>query len=148
MRSSDKQPRRQARKGQAVVELIPSIIIFTLMIAMIASASFYLFIQHAVVSAAREGARTAALSEPDEAEANATQRVQTFLQSTTGQTPTLVDVEGPTGPVGQRNYRVTVDLDLQNPIPIQQLLTALGAGAGVNLESIPVTASAEMRYEE
>jgi Flp pilus assembly protein TadG len=148
------------RKGQAVIELTVSIVIFAIMLCIISSLSMYLYVQHAVVSAAREGARYAAVSQDfengDDADGITAVKgeVIDFFDATTGQTLELDDItvtppQDPDDvPVGQRTVTVTVEYDMTNPIPIGDFLEDLGVSDASSLKEIPVAASATMRFEE
>jgi hypothetical protein len=141
--------------GQAVIELVFSLIVFTIILALISTACVYLYMQHTIITAAREGARAAAIN-VDIADNFATgetavkTRVQNFFSQTTGQTLSLTNiiVNPPTGPVGHRNVSVQVNFTIQNPIPIADFLSALGVANTSSISNIPVSANSSMRYEE
>lgn len=148
--------KRRSRSGQAVVELCFSIIMFTIMLAMIATLCLYLYMQNSVITAAREGARVAASdinfqssSTSSTAITNVQNHVISFFQQTTGQTlgSGNISVTGPSGSTtGYRNMVVTVTYTLTNPINISGFMQALGAGPG--LGSFNLSATATTRYEE
>ncbi len=151
-------------KGQAVIETIASIIIFVIMLALIISISVYLYVQHAMISAARESCRMASLNSgyADEAtQATAITETEEYvlaaIESLTGQTPSADpdsgNIEITVSPpdlslaAGDKTITVTIDYQMENPIPIDEFLSALGAD-GDAFGTIPVHATATMRYEE
>ncbi len=137
------------KKGQAVIELIASIFTFVMLLVLIASVSIYLYVQNAVVSAVREGARIAALNDdlsgtPAEVAAAIDEikvEVQDYMLTTTGQTLTdeQVTVTEPDAaePVGNRSVTVAITYEMDSPFPVFSYLS-----------NIPVEAVATMRYEE
>ena len=149
---------RKRQKGQAVIELTVSIIMFVLMIALTFSISTYLYVQHAIISAAREGARQAALNTDigDTSTQSAGQQtvedyVVSNVQSLTGLTMETQNVTvtppASNGQVGDRTVTVQINYTMQNPLPVAAFLQALGA-SGEGLDTIPVASTATMRYEE
>lgn len=149
---------RKAQRGQGVIEIIGSLIIFTIMLSLMMSISVYLYVQHAMVSVAREGTRFASLN--TEIGATATQQagidatvayVKSSAASIAGTqlTTSEISVTAPsaTGVTGQRTVAVTISHDMNNPVNIAGFLDALGAD-GSSFETIPVSATATMRYEE
>ena len=157
--------KRAKSKGQAVIELTLSTIMFTILVTLVASVSIYLYVQHSVVSAAREGVRVASTDPNFESGGNQAQgitdvknRVKDFMASATGQTlddsNSEIDVTPPdaTDPQGQRTVQVQVTYTMQNPIPIADFIAAVGSSGSADsnnpLKEIPVTATATMRFEE
>ena len=154
-----KQPVKRGQKGQAVIEILASIIIFTIMLALIMTVSAYLYVQHAMISAAREGARMASLNADlgtaagqGAGEDSIVAYVQDSVQKLTGQNIDAADitVEPPdlAAASGAKQVRVTINYQMNNPIPIAEFLTALGVDDTSGIAQIPVTATAAMRYEE
>lgn len=150
--------RRRRRKGQSMIELTASLIMFVIMIALIFSISAYLYMQHAMVSAAREGARTASLNTDigdSDTQADGVNDVEdyvvTAVNNLTGITiePENVTVTPPDpgAAQGERTVTVQINYSMENPLPIAAFLQAFGA-SGEGLDIIPVVASATMRYEE
>ena len=127
----------------------------SLMFALVCSGFVFLYTQTTLISAARQGARVAAVnmdlaSNPSSVQTAVYDQVNTYFQQTTGQTLAASDVTvtGPTGAtVGQRNVQVTVQYSMPNPLGVAGLLSALG-GDGAPWQSFPVSATATMRYEE
>lgn len=153
---------RRAKSGQVVVEAVASIIIFTMMLALVMSVSVYLYFQQALVTAAREGARQASLNSDLGAgatEQNGIDTVKTYvteeIEKLTGQTDTdgsaVITVTPPSQSAsqtaGKREVSVVINWKMINPIGVSGLLEALGAD-GSAFSTIPVYATATMRYEE
>ncbi len=150
----------QAPKGQAMVELCGSVIIFAIMAALMTSLSIMLYMQHVVITAAREGARTGAVNTAfannnEQAGINAVNsKVTEVIQQMAGQSLTSenseIEVMAPddSEPYGERTVRVTVTYNMTNPIPIGSFIEGMSGGDHSGLKSIPITASASMRYEE
>ncbi|MBY0450231.1 MAG: pilus assembly protein [Cyanobacteria bacterium] len=148
---------RKRHQGQAIFELILGIIMFVLMSGAIISISTYLFVQHAVVSAVREGARSAsfnsdlASSNPQTGIDAVRIAVQNFMTQTTGinLTTGMITVipPDPAGTFGQRSVSVTIRYPMPNPLPIGAFMSALGAN-GTPFNQFNVVARAVMRYEE
>jgi Flp pilus assembly protein TadG len=145
-----------SKRGQVLIELLISIVFFVMMVAMVTSISVYLFVQHGLVSAAREGARIGSL-DPNIGGNNVSagqqavrQAVQNFAQQTMGQVipngNITVTPPSATAPTGSRSVRVMINYQMTNPIPIGQFLE--GMGVENELSTIPVRASATMHYEE
>lgn len=152
--------RRRAERGQAIIESIASIILFALLLALVMSITVYLYFQQALVTCAREGARMASLNTTmatDEAagKAEIVDYVEDEVRSLTGQSfdngEGDVDVSGPSESAsqtpGERTVTVTITYNMQNPLGIEAFINALG-GDGSAFGTIPVAASATMRYEE
>lgn len=151
--------RRKAASGQAVIESIGSIILFTILLAIMMTMVVYLYFQQALVTAAREGARQAALNSSlgNAATQNTgisyvQQYVKDEVKSLTGQTydasKATITVTPPTGVQGQRTVNVTITWRIQNPLAgVTTLIGDLG-GNGNAFNWIPVSAGASMRYEE
>lgn len=146
----------RAEKGQAVVETVVSMIIFSFMVGGIAALSAYLYMQHSLVSAARFGSRKASINSDigngnfAQGEQDITDDVIDFWAATTGQEITADDVtvDGPNGAQqGERTVTVTVNYELQNPVNFDGALQAIGAGPS-GLGQIEMAASATMHYEE
>lgn len=148
--------------GQAIIEMIGGMIIFTLLLAMVMSLSMYLYFQQALVTAAREGARHASLNN-NLASASTEQTgiteiqnyVTTSIRNLTGQTASpdvaTITVVPPSDSASQTTGNRTVTVNIQwrmtNPLGVANFLNALGAN-GENFRTFPVAASATMRYEE
>jgi hypothetical protein len=153
---------RKAASGQVVIETIASILMFTLMLATVMSISVYLYFQQALVTAAREGARHAALDTSlgsASSEQDGMTTVETYvadeIQQLTGQSfsPSVatITVTPPSASSdqtpGRRNVRVDITWNMTNPVGVGAFMDALGAD-GSAFKTIPVSASATMRYEE
>lgn len=147
----------QKSRGQAAVEMVMTLVMFVTMIALICTICIYLYLQFSLVTAAREGARTAAVSPGlaqsttlAAAQTTVRNRVKAFFSQATGQSLTDGDiaVTAPTGQFGLRNVSVTVDFVMNNPLRIADLLSAMGVSNTATLATIPLQASASMRFEE
>jgi hypothetical protein len=145
-------------RGQGIIEMMMAVLIFVIMIAMVGSVSAYLYLQHNIITAAREGARVASL-DPDLGGNNVATgttavktAVQSFVQQTTGLSvaDNEITVTAPSAgdPVGSRTVTVQINYHFNNPLALGQFLTALGASNASSLDTIPVVARAVMRYEE
>jgi type II secretory pathway pseudopilin PulG len=153
--------RHRGRKasGQALIESLVGIIIFAIMLALIMTISMWLYVQQALVTSAREGARQASLnasmaSTTASVKLTGINAVKAYVQDEmlklTGQTlpSNNITITGPTGATaGQRTVEVTLQMSMKNPIGIAGMLNALG-GNGNAFDSIPMGASATLRYEE
>lgn len=153
---------KAANSGQAVIEIIAGIVIFTIMMSLIMSISAYLYFQQALVTAAREGARHASfnsdLGEGGSEQAGSNE-VRAYVQNTilqlTGQqaSPSIatITVVPPSQSANQTSGRRTVSVNIvwqmKNPIGIAGFLDALGTD-GDAFRTFPVYATATMRYEE
>lgn len=148
--------------GQAIIEMIGGMIIFTLLLTMVMSLSMYLYFQQALITAAREGARHASLNNnlastsTEQAGITEVQNyVTTSIRNLTGQTVTpsvaTITVSPPSDSAsqtaGNRNVTVSIQWRMTNPLGVANFLNALGAN-GENFRTFPVAASATMRYEE
>src|SRR5690606_11916825 len=140
--------------GQAIIESIVGILIFTILLALIMSVTVYLYFQQALVTAAREGARQAALNSDigalntENAGINYVENyVINEIQQLTGQSynsnqASIVVTppsQSPSQINGKRMVTVTINWNLKNPVNIAGLLRALGAN-GSAFETIPVYA--------
>ena len=154
--------KRKRASGQAIIESLASIIIFTILLALIVSISAYLYFQQALVTAAREGARQASLNASmgsSSTESSGIAAVQAYVSnevlqltgqdfSTSSATITVVPPSQSANQTpGQRTVNVQITWNMKNPIGIAGFLKALGTNASA-LDTIPVVASATMRYEE
>lgn len=149
---------RERQKGQAAVELVAQIVVFALMIVLVATLSFYLYIHHTLLTAAREGARTASVSDAFATNDNATgigevrDRVQELMLAAAGQTLTdgniTVTPPDAAGTFGSRSVTVHIDYTITNPIPVNAFLQSITGNSYDNLEGFPVEAEASMRFEE
>lgn len=151
---------RKAQKGQAVIESIASILLFVMMLGLVMAISVYLYFQQALVTAAREGARQAALN-ADLGEvategsgvADVKDYVRQQIAQTTGQDVAASDItvwapsDSADQTPGNRTVTVRIDWELQNPVGVGNFISALG-GDGAPYATIPVTAQATMRYED
>jgi hypothetical protein len=150
------------QSGQVVIELIASLLVFVIMIALTISISVYLYFQHALVTAAREGARQAALSTElgtesteDSGIVTVKEAIKKQILQTTGQPfsdeVATITVRPPSQSVsqtaGERDVAITINWALKNPVAVSGFLTALGAD-GSAFSNIPIYAIATMRYEE
>jgi hypothetical protein len=154
--------RRQAAIGQAVIESIASIIMFTLMLGFVMCISVYLYFQQALVTAAREGARQASLNAEigtATTEQSGIDTVQAYVadevKKLTGQTYSpgvaTITVTPPSASAdqtpGKRQVTVSIDWTMSNPVTVGNMAAAFGGNADT-FNKIPVHASATMRYEE
>jgi hypothetical protein len=157
-----KRVNRSRKAGQAIVESIVGILIFTMLLAFIMSITAYLYFQQALVTAAREGARQASLNTDIGAtttESAGKAYVKNYvideIQQLTGQTynSTMASItvsppsQSPNQANGKRMVSVTINWNMKNPVNIAGFVEAMGAD-GSAFDVIPVYAMATMRYEE
>lgn len=143
--------------GQGTVELIFTTIIFSVLLAFTANVSVYLYVVHSFTSAARHGARIAAMdtdlasADPAAAKDTIASEIQSFIQGTTGITidSSAVQIIPPDAaqPVGARSVTVVIDYNLPLPLNVSGLIEAMG-GSGEGLDSVPIHAGAVMHFEE
>lgn len=148
---------RHGCRGQSAVEMVGGIIVFAIMMSGLISFSLYLYMNHAFLTAVREGARYASTdSRLAVAGTNATAvaavrtEVISMIQAGTGITVpgNSITVTGPTGAtVGRRNVRVSIVFDYPAPIQVGTLINFF-TGGGSDLDNFPIQAQAVMRYEE
>jgi hypothetical protein len=147
---------RKAAPGQVVIESIASMILFTIMLTLIMSICMWLYIEQALVTSAREGARQASLNAEiatSSTQASGISAVKSYVKDEvlhlTGQqlADSNITVTVPTGTSGSRTVSVSIQMNMKNPVRISDLLGALGAN-GSAFDSIPVGGKATMRYEE
>jgi Flp pilus assembly protein TadG len=142
--------------------MIFSLLMFSLSFLLIATGCVYLYMQNAVVSAARVGARAASVSN-DLGGSNATsastarsaiaQQVKTYLTGLAGSSGLDVPLgnivlTGPTGTAGSRNVTVTITGTFKDPLSANSFISGLGGTGGSAYNGFPLSASATMRYEE
>lgn len=150
--------RMKPAKGQAVVEMVGNIIIFAIMLCMVSGLSCYLYMQHTLLTAAREGARTGALhagfgsGDTATAEAAVRQKIKTFMLATAGQTLADGDIDvtapDPADTDGDRAVGVSITYNFPNPINVADFVMALTGTDPTGLRNFTLQASAQMRYEE
>jgi hypothetical protein len=148
----------KAEKGQAVVEMVGNIIIFGIMLCMVSGLSCYLYLQHTLLTAAREGARTGALhagfgsGDSAGAEAAVKQKVKDFMLATAGQTLVDNDIDvtapDPADTDGDRSVGVSITYNVANPINVADFIMALSGTDHTGLRTFTLQAAAQMRYEE
>jgi Flp pilus assembly protein TadG len=143
--------------GQATIELVMSFLMFVIMVAALLGVSTYLYVNHSLLTAAKEGARAASL---DVNLGNTTtratgvtavqNRVITFVRQSTGFTipANNITVTGPTGTTGSRIVQVQVQVQFTNPVQIRTFLNRLNGGNTSNLDRVTIRTNASMRYEE
>lgn len=147
------------QSGQAIVEMVASIIMFAAMVTTITGVSAYLYVQHVMITAAREGARVASLNTGlggtditggTNAVISAVQNITSSMSGIQLQSAEIqVTPPSSTDAYGQKTVMVTVQHNFQNPIPVDSFLNGFGGqAANLNLDTIPVQATAMMRYEE
>ncbi len=150
--------RASASKGQAIIEMLFSIIMFAIMLSSVVAMSSYLYVQHATITVAREGARIAALNTDlgtvgsvAAGETEIENYIINMLSTTSGITLTEGDViitpPSDLDPVGDRSVQVEIDYDLNNPIPVGAILSAL-TGNSYGFDTISIHSEATMHYEE
>lgn len=145
-------------KGQASIELVMSLLMFVAMLGSLLSISMYLYINHIFLTAAKEGARVAAVETDLANGATSAQGVsdvqdwvQDFVSSSTGiqLDPSNIDVSGPDGAtVGSRTVTVTVNYEFQNPVQIRTFMNRMTGGSATGLDTFTISNTATMRYEE
>ncbi|MDX2083812.1 MAG: hypothetical protein SFZ03_00285 [Candidatus Melainabacteria bacterium] len=159
LRLSSKARLRRSAKGQGTIELVGTVFISALLMLALAMLSIFLYLQHNMVSAARDGVRVAALnsklgssdpSEVAEGQQEVLEHVQNYIQSMTGISvgePSEAGDDGVTivppdlnDPQGERSVTVQVrtsytPISMSNSGEFQEF-------------SVPLAAQATMRYEE
>jgi hypothetical protein len=146
------------QKGQASIELVMSLLLFVAMLGTLLSLSMYMYINHTFLTAAKEGARMAAV-EANLANAgtwatgedNVIEWVQNFVSSSSGIALADDDIalSGPDGgTIGNRTVTVTVSYEFQNPVQIRTFMNRLSGGSASGLDTFTITNTATMRYEE
>lgn len=151
-----------AQSGQAIIEMVAGIVMFTIMLALVMSISVYLYFQQALVTSAREGARMASLSNALSAggsEQTGINEIKDYVTTTirnlTGQqaSPEIATItvlppsQSEVQTTGERTVTVNIEWQMKNPVAIGKFLDALGAD-GSKFKTFPVYATATMRYEE
>jgi hypothetical protein len=149
--------KEKKHNGQATIELIMSLIFFCLMLVSFSSISAYIYLEHGLVSAVREGARWASLNNDlageDEAGAIAEirGRVIAMMRATTGQVlpNQAITVTPPSaaGAFGERTVTVRVRTDIATPFNVGSMFAGLNA-ENVPALTVPLAAATTMRYEE
>ncbi len=149
--------KHRAAEGQAIIEIVGGLIIFTIMLCLIMTITGWLYLQQAIVTSAREGARQASLNDAlgvlttQVTGITATQAyVINEVKSLTGQaiTASNVTVTPPTGVVGSRMVTVTIKMNFVNPVKIDGFLSGVGVTGANTFGTIPVSSQATMRYED
>lgn len=152
--------RYPAQRGQSVFEVIAGMIFMALLLTAMGSTSIYLYLQNTASTAVREGARMAALSADVEAETAAiVARVQAVMASASGQTvpAAAITVVPPddADAVGERQVSVSMNYDMPTPLNPGAVFSHFTGSATVGNPdgealpvSVPLAASATMRYEE
>jgi hypothetical protein len=148
----------KAAKGQAAVEMVGNIIIFAIMLCMVTGLSCYLYLQHTLLTAAREGARTGALhagfgsGDTASAEAAVRQKVKDLMLTTAGQTLVDGDIDvtapDPADTDGDRSVGVSITYNVANPVNVADFVMALSGTDHAGLRTFSLQATAQMRYEE
>ena len=150
---------RRGQKGQAMIEMIFSIILFLMLLGGLVGFSLYLYVTNSLFTASREGARYAAtdagISVPatNAASVAATiDRVQSVTSASTGINLADADVTvtGPTGTVGSRTVSVAISYNYTNSIsPMAFMASYSGSAVGAeSLDATTIDVSTVMRYEE
>ncbi|MGE0199514.1 MAG: TadE/TadG family type IV pilus assembly protein [Candidatus Melainabacteria bacterium] len=153
------QNHRGRHGGQGLIEIIGMLVVFTILICMMTSISAYLYVQHALTTVAREGARVASLNSDladaanqSSAEDEIKSYVQNAMMQMTGQSleADSIDVTPPdaAGTSGERTVTVAINYNMDNPVPIDSFLSAFPNTDGNHFSTIPVFSTATMRYEE
>lgn len=147
---------KQAQHGQGTIEFLASLVFFCLLLVGFSSLSAYIYLEHGLVTAAREGARLAALSDglsgSDVAGAtgDVQQRVIAVMQASTGQILDAADITvippDSADPYGERMVRVRIDASMESPLSVGTIFQ--GFGATHSNWTLPLVAQATMRYEE
>ena len=149
----------RGKKGQAMIEMIFSIILFLMLLGGLVAFSLYLYVTNSLFSACREGARYAAT---DAGLANvatnaasvsaAKARVESVTSSSTGinLADSDITVTGPTGAIGSRTVTVAISYNYTNTITPMAFMASY-TGSPVSAESLDastIRVSTMMRYEE
>jgi hypothetical protein len=148
-------------RGQAIVEAVGTVVVTSIMIGLLTGASYYLYVQQALITAARDAARIASVSstlgDPATQAAAKTEvinYVKDYIEDTLGQTvgSQAVTVTPPSANGNQGSRQVTVEIayDLETPAVAVSLMSSFSHSAdnGLAIASFPVYAKATMRYEE
>ncbi len=149
---------RDKKSGQGIIELIVGILMFTLLIALVVNVSTYLYVQHTMVTAAREGARVAALNEeigdPDSASAGVEavrDHITGMVVDTTGisldEENITITPPNPADPIGERSVSVEIDMTFEHVLPASEFAAALSQASATGGSSL-LHAEASMHYEE
>jgi hypothetical protein len=148
---------RSHQKGQATLELIPTLICFAMMLAVVSALCLYLYLQNITITVAREGARFASLNA--ELGTTATQavgtaavksRISDMVQNALGSPLPAngVTITPPTGTLGNRLVKVKINMNITNPISIPDFNATFNGEPAKLFETIPLTAEASAHYEE
>jgi len=147
-----------ATEGQGIIEMIASLLMFMLLISLVVNISTYLYVQHSMVTAAREGARVASLNEdigsPSSASSGITDvrdHVIDMVSSTTGITLAnnniTVTPPDPSEPTGERTVSVEISMTFDQILPSAEFASAISQSS-VEEETPLLHAEATMHYEE
>jgi Flp pilus assembly protein TadG len=148
-----------ARRGQAMVEMIFSIILFVMLLAGLIAFSLYLYVTNSLMTAAREGARYAAtdsrlanVATQSAAISDIRQRVKDVASSATAIALEDADitVTGPSGTFGSRTVTIAISYDYTNAIAPMAFMASYGGGSvgDDSLDASTINVSTVMRYEE
>lgn len=150
--------RNLKKRGQGAVETLMSMLVFVMMLGTLVSFSLYLFMNHTLFTAAKEGARMASIESrlataatQAAGIANVRTWVKNFMSGSSGQqlADANITVTGPTGAVvGSRTVTVQVTYTLNNPVAVRGFMAALGGQSATGLDRFNLVSQATMRYEE
>lgn len=136
-------------RGQALIETCLSLVVFAMLMGLLFTLSSYLYLQHGMITVAREGARVASL-DTDLGETGNTDNVTEYVEQAalqlTGQDVDTVNVEITAENTDPRTVTVTINHSMASPLNMDGFFQAYG-GEGGHFSAIPITASATMRYE-
>ncbi|MCA9788601.1 MAG: hypothetical protein KC476_08060 [Cyanobacteria bacterium HKST-UBA06] len=146
------------QRGQASVDLVGSLIMFTVMMGFLASMSVFLYINNVFTTAASMGARTAAVEGAladagtfSQGESAVKQVVKDFVGNSTGITleDSDISVSMPTGTFGERTVTVQIVEVMESPVKVMTLLNNMREeGSSGHEDEFTISASATMHYEE
>jgi TadE-like protein len=154
---------RLASKGQGALELVIGMVYFCLFMVLLCSLGAYIYLNNCLVTAAREGARLASLSEDlagnniPAATTAVRQRVMDAMRSCSGQLvpSSAITVTPPSsaGTFGRRTVRVRIQYNMPTPFNGGAILNGFTMSANPNASAssaltVPMVAQATLRYEE
>lgn len=150
--------RRQ--KGQASVDIVASLIMFSIMLASLVSISLFLYLNHAFATAAAIGGRVASsdvnIGNPTTfatGEANVKSQVKDFIKSASGieLENNQISVTAPTGAIGNRQVKVSITHNVDSPIKVQSMMSQMahpGQPPPEGADKFTISSAATFHYED
>ena len=151
---------RQRQKGQASVDLVASLVMFSIMLASLVSISLFLYLNHAFTTAAAIGGRVASsdvnIGSPTTfatGEANVRSQVKQFIESASGITlsDNQIAVTQPRRALGSRQVTVSITHDVDSPIKVQPMMNEMahpGQAPPAGADKFTISSSATFHYED